>query len=142
MNFHEYFLNSYKFWKNSVGKNLLKGCDFSGKIRKPYVSNPYIQSKLFAWSKQKQITKLWVFMALGSGFTEQGGALSRIAFFFFHCETFRFHQIPPSLINLKKKKCNLSLKNPIFFILEIMGVKNLWDILESCKQTLPLHHLQ
>lgn len=23
-----------------------------------------------------------------------------------------------------------------------MGVKNLWDILESCKQTLPLHHLQ
>lgn len=23
-----------------------------------------------------------------------------------------------------------------------MGVKNLWDILESCKKTLPLHHLQ
>ncbi|GAB4858225.1 hypothetical protein Ancab_009622 [Ancistrocladus abbreviatus] len=23
-----------------------------------------------------------------------------------------------------------------------MGVKNLWDILESCKRTLPLHHLQ
>nr|XP_023886926.1 flap endonuclease GEN-like 2 [Quercus suber] len=23
-----------------------------------------------------------------------------------------------------------------------MGVKNLWDILESCKKSLPLHHLQ
>ncbi|KAK4431509.1 Flap endonuclease GEN-like 2 [Sesamum alatum] len=23
-----------------------------------------------------------------------------------------------------------------------MGVKNLWDILESCKKTLPIHHLQ
>lgn len=82
MNFQEYFLNSYKFWKNSVGKNLLKGCDFSGKIREPYVSNPYIQSKLFARIKQKQITKLQVFKTLGSGFTEQGGVLSRIALFF------------------------------------------------------------
>jgi hypothetical protein len=25
---------------------------------------------------------------------------------------------------------------------EAMGVKNLWDILDSCKQKLPLNHLQ
>ncbi|KAJ0966714.1 hypothetical protein J5N97_023631 [Dioscorea zingiberensis] len=38
--------------------------------------------------------------------------------------------------------CILSITS--FFVSDviIMGVKNLWDILESCKKTLPLHHLQ
>lgn len=33
-------------------------------------------------------------------------------------------------------------KVPHSFLYLEMGVKNLWDILESCKKTLPLYHLQ
>ncbi|KAL5744579.1 hypothetical protein ACOSQ2_027695 [Xanthoceras sorbifolium] len=41
--------------------------------------------------------------------------------------------------SLTKISFSLSLKDKRIFK---MGVKNLWDILESCKKTLPLHHLQ
>ena len=60
----------------------------------------------------------------------------------------RFKALPFEVQNVKPAfapwslylQYKLTLRLPL--ALTNMGVKHLWDILENCKKTVPLHHLQ